>query len=81
MAARTLGSIVEKFRELKAEAKWRDQGSYSQEHEEKLKVFCEEEHTAICLKKLETSLEVLQEQLELGLQCKKEGEDGIFQLK
>ncbi|XP_060706462.1 E3 ubiquitin-protein ligase TRIM39-like [Hemiscyllium ocellatum] len=47
--ARTLSSIVEKFRKLKAKVTERQNGPYCQEHEKKLKLFCEEEEEIICV--------------------------------
>ncbi|XP_078073536.1 zinc-binding protein A33-like [Mustelus asterias] len=101
--ARTLANIVEKLRALKVTQP--EEGFYCQEHEEKLKLFCEDEERAICLvcgmsrahkmhsvipikeaaqiykNKLETSLETLQKQMDLSLHRKREGEDGISQMK
>ncbi|XP_038672971.1 E3 ubiquitin-protein ligase TRIM39-like [Scyliorhinus canicula] len=45
--ARTLSNVVEKFREVKVTQPQEE--FYCQEHEEKLKLFCEDEHKAICL--------------------------------
>ncbi|XP_038672726.1 zinc-binding protein A33-like isoform X3 [Scyliorhinus canicula] len=45
--ARTLINIVEKFREVKVTQPQEE--FYCQEHEEKLKLFCEDEHKAICV--------------------------------
>ncbi|XP_038672713.1 zinc-binding protein A33-like isoform X2 [Scyliorhinus canicula] len=45
--ARTLINIVEKVREVKVTQPQEE--FYCQEHEEKLKLFCEDEHKAICL--------------------------------
>ncbi|XP_043534008.1 zinc-binding protein A33-like isoform X2 [Chiloscyllium plagiosum] len=47
--ARTLSSVVEKFRKLKAKVTERENGSYCEEHEKKLKLFCEEEEEIICV--------------------------------
>ncbi|XP_048376277.1 E3 ubiquitin-protein ligase TRIM39-like [Stegostoma tigrinum] len=47
--ARTLASIVEKFRELKAKITEQEEGAYCKEHEEKLKLFCEVEKEMICV--------------------------------
>ncbi|XP_038672715.1 zinc-binding protein A33-like [Scyliorhinus canicula] len=47
--ARTLSSVVEKFREVKVKVTQPQEEFYCQEHEEKLKLFCEDEHKAICL--------------------------------
>ncbi|XP_041068429.1 zinc-binding protein A33-like [Carcharodon carcharias] len=102
--ARTLGNIVEKFRLLKVKVTQPEEVFYCQEHEEKLKLFCEEEQKAICVdcwssghqthkdlhikeavqkykNKLEKSLEFLQKQMDLSLQSKREGEEGILQMK
>ncbi|XP_041069438.1 zinc-binding protein A33-like [Carcharodon carcharias] len=102
--ARTLGNIVETFRLLKVKVTQPDEVFYCQEHEEKLKLFCEEEQKAICVdcwssghqthkdlhikeavqkykNKLEKSLEFLQKQMDLSLQSKREGEEGILQMK
>ncbi|XP_078075230.1 zinc-binding protein A33-like [Mustelus asterias] len=101
--ARTLANIVEKLRVLKVTQP--EEEFYCQEHEEKLKLFCEDEERAICLvcgmsrahkmhsvipikeaaqiykNKLETSLGTLQKQMDLSLHRKREGEDGISQMK
>ncbi|XP_038672711.1 zinc-binding protein A33-like isoform X2 [Scyliorhinus canicula] len=45
--ARTLSNVVEKFREVKVTQPQEE--FYCQEHEEKLKLFCEDEHKAICV--------------------------------
>ncbi|XP_072329391.1 zinc-binding protein A33-like [Scyliorhinus torazame] len=47
--ALTLINIVEKFRELKVKVTQPQEEFYCQEHEEKLKLFCEDEHKAICV--------------------------------
>ncbi|XP_038672714.1 zinc-binding protein A33-like [Scyliorhinus canicula] len=47
--ARTLINIVEKVREVKVKVTQPQEEFYCQEHEEKLKLFCEDEHKAICL--------------------------------
>ncbi|XP_072329373.1 zinc-binding protein A33-like [Scyliorhinus torazame] len=47
--ALTLNNIVERFRELKVKVTQPQEEFYCQEHEEKLKLFCEDEHKAICL--------------------------------
>ncbi|XP_038672970.1 zinc-binding protein A33-like [Scyliorhinus canicula] len=46
-AARTLSNVVDKFREVKVTQPQEE--FYCQEHEEKLKLFCEYEHKAICV--------------------------------
>ncbi|XP_038644575.1 nuclear factor 7, brain-like, partial [Scyliorhinus canicula] len=46
-AARTLSNVVEKVREVKVTQPQEE--FYCQEHEEKLKLFCEDEHKAICV--------------------------------
>ncbi|XP_078422364.1 nuclear factor 7, brain-like [Cetorhinus maximus] len=103
--ARTLGNVIEKLRLLKVKGTQPEEEFYCQEHEEKLKLFCEEEQEAICVvcgmsrahkshslipikeaaqifkNKLEKSLEFLQKQMDLSLQSKREGEDGILQMK
>ncbi|XP_072329371.1 zinc-binding protein A33-like [Scyliorhinus torazame] len=47
--ALTLINIVEKFREQKVKVTQPQEEFYCQEHEEKLKLFCEDEHKAICV--------------------------------
>ncbi|XP_072329379.1 E3 ubiquitin-protein ligase TRIM39-like, partial [Scyliorhinus torazame] len=47
--ALTLINIVERFREQKVKVTQPQEEFYCQEHEEKLKLFCEDEHKAICL--------------------------------
>ncbi|XP_072329372.1 zinc-binding protein A33-like [Scyliorhinus torazame] len=47
--ALTLINIVEKFRGQKVKVTQPQEEFYCQEHEEKLKLFCEDEHKAICL--------------------------------
>ncbi|XP_078422806.1 nuclear factor 7, brain-like [Cetorhinus maximus] len=47
--ARTLGNVIEKLRLLKVKVTQPEEEFYCQEHEEKLKLFCEEEQKAICV--------------------------------
>ncbi|XP_078422807.1 zinc-binding protein A33-like [Cetorhinus maximus] len=47
--ARTLGNVMEKLRLLKVKGTQPEEEFYCQEHEEKLKLFCEEEQKAICV--------------------------------
>ncbi|XP_072329392.1 zinc-binding protein A33-like [Scyliorhinus torazame] len=47
--ALTLINIVEKFREQKVKVTQPQEEFYCQKHEEKLKLFCEDEHKTICL--------------------------------
>ncbi|XP_072329389.1 zinc-binding protein A33-like [Scyliorhinus torazame] len=47
--ALTLSNVVERFREQKVKVTQPQEEFYCQEHEEKLKLFCEDEHKAICL--------------------------------
>ncbi|XP_067830135.1 E3 ubiquitin-protein ligase TRIM39-like isoform X2 [Heptranchias perlo] len=47
--ARTLGNVVEQVRLLKVKVAEREEEFYCEEHDEKLKLFCEEEQKAICV--------------------------------
>ncbi|XP_072329382.1 zinc-binding protein A33-like [Scyliorhinus torazame] len=47
--ALTLNNIVERFRGQKVKVTQPQEEFYCQEHEEKLKLFCEDEHKTICL--------------------------------
>jgi len=47
--ARTLANIMEKLRVQKVKVTQPEQEFYCQEHEEKLKLFCEDEERAICV--------------------------------
>ncbi|XP_067865669.1 E3 ubiquitin-protein ligase TRIM39-like isoform X1 [Heterodontus francisci] len=49
MSARTLGNVVEKVRLQQEKVTQRVEEIYCEEHEEKLKLFCEEEQQAICV--------------------------------